>query len=135
LHQDVEFDTMLVDRTPQQVWFTAQCDEHLVEVPRVTRLASRRFHPMGKALAKLVAPASDRLICHGHTTLEEQFLDVTQTQLKAEIPAHGATDDFSWKTVTVIKGFRFFHRAILRDRPDNLTMPAAQAIAAAVVVE
>src|SRR5260370_13765809 len=51
LHQDVEFDAMLVDRTPQQVWFAAQCDEHLVEVPRVTRLASRRFHPMRKALA------------------------------------------------------------------------------------
>jgi hypothetical protein len=79
---------------------------------------------MGKALAKLVAPASDRLICHGHTTLEEQFLDVAQAQLKAEVPAHGATDDFSWKTVTVIKGFWFLHRAILRDRPDNLTMPA-----------
>jgi malonate-semialdehyde dehydrogenase (acetylating)/methylmalonate-semialdehyde dehydrogenase len=25
--------------------------------------------------------------------------------------------------VTVIKGFRFLHRAILRDRPDNLTIP------------
>ncbi|OTP79252.1 hypothetical protein PAMC26510_06100 [Caballeronia sordidicola] len=36
---------------------------------------------------------------------KEQFLDVAQAQLKAEIPAHGATDDRDWKTMTVIKRF------------------------------
>src|SRR5882757_5822569 len=84
LHQDVEFGAMLVDRTPQQVRFATQSDEHLVEVPRATRLASRRFDPVSEALTKLVAPASDRLVCHGHTALEQQFLDVAQTQLEAE---------------------------------------------------
>jgi hypothetical protein len=48
------------------------------------RLASRRFDPVSETLAKLIAPASDCLVCHGHTTLEEQFLDVAQAQLKAE---------------------------------------------------
>src|SRR3984893_9829890 len=114
---------MLVDRTPQQVRFATQRDEHLVEVPCATRLASRRFDPVSEALAKLIAPASDCLVCHGHTALEEQFLDVAQAQLKAEIPAHSATDDLGWETVTVIERFRFLHRAILRDRPSNLTTP------------
>ena len=75
---------MLVDRTPQQVRFATQRDEHFVEVPRATRLASRRFYAASKAFAKFVAPASDGLVCHGHTALEEQFLDVAQAQLKAE---------------------------------------------------
>src|SRR6202790_2325944 len=114
---------MLVDRTPQQVRFATQRDEHLVEVPCATRLASRRFDPVSEALAKLIAPASDCLVCHGHTALEEQLLDVAQAQLKAEIPAHSATDDLGWETVTVIERFRFFHHAILRDRPSNLTTP------------
>src|ERR1700730_9772499 len=114
---------MLVDRTPQQVRFATQRDEHLVEVPCATRLASRRFDPVSEALAKLIAPASDCLVCHGHTALEEQFLDVAQAQLKAEIPAHSATDDLGWETVTVIERFRFLHRAILRDPPSNLTAP------------
>jgi hypothetical protein len=123
LHQDVEFGAMLVDRTPQQVGFAAQRNEHLVKVPRAARIASRRFYAVSKALAKFVAPASDRLVCHGHTALEEQFLDVAQAQLKAEIPAHSATDYLGWETMTVIERFRFLHRAILRHRPNNLTTP------------
>jgi hypothetical protein len=78
---------------------------------------------VSEALAKLIAPASDCLVCHGHTALEEQFLDVAQAQLKAEIPAHSATDDFGWETVTVIERFRFLHHAILRDGASNLTTP------------
>jgi hypothetical protein len=49
-----------------------------------TGLAARGFHTVRKVLAKLVAPASDRFIAHDHPTLEEQFLDVAQAQLKAE---------------------------------------------------
>jgi hypothetical protein len=48
---------------------------------------------MSKALTELIAPAPDCLVCHSHTALEEQFLDVAQAQLKAKIPAYGATDD------------------------------------------
>jgi hypothetical protein len=78
---------------------------------------------VSEALAQLIAPASDCLVCHGHTALEEQFLDVAQAQLKAEIPAHSATDDLGWETVTVIERFRFLHHAILRDQASNLTTP------------
>ena len=42
---------------------------------------------------------------------------------KRKIPSNSAADDTSRETVPVIKRFRFFHRAILRDRPNNLTMP------------
>src|ERR1700709_1847111 len=78
---------------------------------------------MSEALAKLITPASDRLVSHDHPALEEQFLDVTQAQLKAKIPAHGATDDCGRKTGTVIERFRFL-LPILRDRPINLTIPS-----------
>jgi hypothetical protein len=45
---------MLVDRTPQQVRFATQRDEHLVEAPpRANRFASRRFYPVSKALPNL----------------------------------------------------------------------------------
>ena len=110
----------------QSVRFATQGDEHLVEVPCATGLASRCFRPVSKALAELVTPASDRLVGHDHPTLEEQLLDVAQARLKAEIPAYSATDDFSRETMTVIQRFRFLHRAILRDRLNNLTMPAPQ---------
>ena len=86
-------------------------------------LASRCFHPAGKAGAEFIAPASDCLVGHDHAALEEQLLNVAQAQLKAEIPAHSATDDLGWETVTVIERFGFLHHAILRDRAGNLTTP------------
>src|SRR4051812_10291580 len=102
---------MLVDRTPQQVRFATQRDEHLVEVPRATWLASRLFYPVSKALTKLAAPASDRLVCRGHTALEEQSVDVAQTQLEAEIPANCLADDRGREPMTVVKRFFFLHHA------------------------
>lgn len=66
LQQDVEFDGMLVDRTPQRIPFATKRDEHLVEVLRATRLASHRFHPMSKALIKLVT--QHRIVSYVTTT-------------------------------------------------------------------
>jgi hypothetical protein len=110
---------MLVHRAPQQVRFATQGDEHFVEVPGATRLASRGFHPVSTALAELVALTSDRLICHGHTALEKQLFDIAQAQLEAEVPAHGATDDGCQEAMTVIERFRFLYRIILRHRPQQ----------------
>jgi hypothetical protein len=81
---------------------------------------------MSKALTELIAPTSDRLVGHDHAALEEQLLNVAQAQVKAEIPTHSATDDAGRKTVTVIERFRLLHHVILRDRPNNLTMPKNQ---------
>jgi hypothetical protein len=50
-----------------------------------------------EVLTEFVAPASDRLVCHNYFALEELLLDVTQTQLEAKIPTHGAVDDFGRK--------------------------------------
>ena len=89
LHKDVKVGAVLVERTPQQIRFTAQRDEHLVKVLRAIRLA----------------------------------LDIAQTQLKVEMPAHSATDDLGWETMTVVERFRILHHAILRRWPNNLTTP------------
>jgi hypothetical protein len=67
-----------------------------------------------------------RGVCHDHPALEEQFLDVTQAQLKAKVPAHGTADDHTWKTVTAIKPVRCLHLAILREQPNNLTTPSIE---------
>ncbi|TDY16848.1 hypothetical protein B0G81_7972 [Paraburkholderia sp. BL6665CI2N2] len=58
-----------------------------------------------------------------HAAFEQQLLNVAQAQLKAEMPTHRATDDCSRKAVTVIEGFRFHHRAILREHLGNVTAP------------
>ncbi len=92
LQQDVEFDAVLVDCAPQQVRLATQGEEHLVEMPCATRLAARRFHPMGKTRAELLAPAANRLVADRHTALEQQLFDVAQAELKAKVPAHRMAD-------------------------------------------
>jgi hypothetical protein len=84
-------------------------------MPRAIGLAPRRFHPASQARTEFVAPAPDRLVRHDHAALEEQLFDVAQAQLEAEVPAHCATDNAGWETVTMIERFRFLHRANLRD--------------------
>lgn len=110
--------------------FFSQTHKHLIEMPPATRLASRRLNLESKALIEIVAPASHGLVppgvfsrgvYHNHAALEEQFLDDTQVQLKTEVPARRATDDAARKKVAAINRFRFLHRAVLRDRPINLT--------------
>jgi hypothetical protein len=64
---------VLVDCPPKQVRLATQGDEHLIEVPRATRLAARRFHLMGKARAELLAPAANRLVADRHAALEQQL--------------------------------------------------------------
>jgi len=103
LHQDVALYAMLVHRTPQQIRYATKRDKHLIQVPRVSWLGPRGFYPTSKAFAKLVAPAPDCLVCHDDPALEEQFFDVSQTQLEAEIPTHRATDDRGRETMTVIE--------------------------------
>jgi hypothetical protein len=92
-------------------------------VPRTTGLGSGRFHPASKTLTELIAPTSNRIVRHNHVALEKRFSNVAQAQLKAEVPAHRATDNLGWKAVTVIERFRFLHRATLSDHAPNLTVP------------
>ncbi len=85
---------------------------------------------MGEARAELVAPAPDRFITDNDAALEHQLFNVTQAQLKPEVPAHGAADDRGRKAVTVIERFCILHRAILRDSPSNVTTPVERVMQA-----
>lgn len=123
LQQDIEFDAVLVDCTPQQIRFASQGDEHLVEVPRATRFAARHFHPMDKACTELLAPAANRLVADRHAALEQQFFDVAQTELEPEVPTHRVADDRRRKPMAVIKRFCFLHDPMLRELHVNVTTP------------
>jgi hypothetical protein len=116
---------VLVNGAPQQVWFTTQGDEHLVEVPRATRLAACRFHTMGKARAKLLAPSANGLVADRYSALEQQLFDVAQAELEPKVPTHSMADDRCRKPVAVTKRFRFCHRVTLREHLANVTVPLA----------
>src|SRR5471032_1134514 len=93
-------------------------------------LAARRFHTVCGARTELIAPASDRFVADDNPALEQQFFDITQAELKSEIPAHRATDDRHRKAVTVVKRFCILHHAILLDHLSNVTVPSIAMAAA-----
>jgi hypothetical protein len=71
--------TAVIACPPQQVGFAAEPDENLVKMPCIAWLTACGFYLVGDALAELVTSAPDRLVRHGHTSLDWQFFDVTQT--------------------------------------------------------
>ncbi len=121
---------MLIDGSPQQIRLAAQRHEHLVEVPRTARLASRRFGALGESGAELLAPATDRFIRDYNATLEQQLLDVAQAQAESEIPANRAADDDGGEAMAMIKRLCLLHSVILPPplhQPDRASGSAAQA--------
>ncbi len=80
---------------------------------------------MCEARTEFIAPASDRFVADHNPALEQQLFDITQAELKPEIPAHRATDDSRRKAMTVVKRFCILHHAILLDHLSNVTTPSS----------
>src|SRR3954452_6430364 len=95
-------------------------------MPGAAWLPPRGLGALSESSAKLVAPATDRFVRDHDATLEQQLLDVAQTQAEPEVPANGAADDDSRETVAVIKRFGLLHRFILPphlQQPDSAGLP------------
>jgi hypothetical protein len=78
---------------------------------------------MREARAEFIAPAPDRFVTDDNPALGQQFFDITQAELKPEIPAHRAADDRHRKAMTVVERFCILHHAILPDHLSNVTVP------------
>lgn len=74
----------------------------LRQMPLGAGPATRRFHTVCQASTKLIAPGSDCFVVDHIPALEQQFFkffDITQAELKPEIPAYRATDDRCRKAI------------------------------------
>jgi hypothetical protein len=63
LQQDIELDAVLIDCSPQQIGFAAQCHEHFVEVPGRARRATRSLDAMREP-REVTRSGSDRAQLH-----------------------------------------------------------------------
>ena len=84
-------------------------------------LATHSLYTVREACAKLVGSARNCLVATNLAPLEKQLFNVTQLQLKPEMPTHRATGDMREKTVTLVQRFQFRHHGILRERISNVT--------------
>jgi hypothetical protein len=74
LHQNVQHDAMLVNSAPQIVQRALNADEHLIQVPGVSRPPPAQ--PRGEVGAELQAPVTNAFVGHHDPALRQDQLDV-----------------------------------------------------------
>jgi hypothetical protein len=76
LHEDIEHDPVLVYCPPEIMQHAVDPDEHLVEVPSVSRLGSPPPKPSSEVRAEFPAPVPNTLVAHDHAALGQDQLNV-----------------------------------------------------------
>ena len=104
LHQNVEYDPVLVDRAPQIVQHAAGADEHLIEMPGIAGLRSSPTQSSGEVRTEFQAPMPDALMGHNDAAFSQDQLDVTQTETEHVIQPDGMADDLGCKPMPRKRG-------------------------------
>ena len=104
LYQDVEDVGLRSASAPKGMPLTMDGEEHLIQVPLVTRLRAPAPHAIGILLAKLPTPLADGFMGHHHAALEQQFFHIAIAQGEAVLEPDSMTDDFTGKAVVFVTG-------------------------------
>jgi len=78
-------------------------EEHLIQVPLVTRPREICGANRWRKLTELETPFSDRLIRKGDTATGHQFFDIAKAQREAKVEPDAMADDLSGKAMKMIK--------------------------------
>jgi len=80
LHQNIQHDAVLIDRTPEIVRLAIDFHEDLIQVLFVARPGPPPAQLIGKGLAELLAPLADCFVGHAHPADQHHFFDITITE-------------------------------------------------------
>src|SRR5688572_19975993 len=106
LHENVQDMAILIDRPPQIMTLTLDCQKDLIEMPLIPGLRPAVAQLIGILLAKLTAPLADRFIGHDDTTSEQELFHVAVAETKAEVQPDAMADDFNGKTMMLVMGWK-----------------------------
>src|ERR1700761_3144972 len=77
LHENIEDDAVLIDRSPKVVSHSVDLEEDFVQMPFVTGPSTTSPQTGGVPSAELLAPAADRLIAEQYAPSRHQFFDIS----------------------------------------------------------
>jgi len=69
-----------------------------IQVPLISRPRPPTAQLVGELLAKLLAPAADRLIADLYAAQEHHLFDSTEAQGKADVQQHAVSNDLGGRT-------------------------------------
>ena len=117
LHENVLHDAMLVNSAPQIVQHAPNADEHLVQVPGVSRLRPLSAQPRGELSAELQSPMPNAFVGHHDAALRQDQLDVAKTEAEDVREPDRVADDLGRKPVRGIGGALRSHVGSLAHLP------------------
>jgi hypothetical protein len=85
LDQDVQYDSVLIDSSPEPVAFTADLERYLVQMPLVAGSHSSSTQPCSEGRAELRAPLANRLVADDDPAFGKQILNVTKAQMESKV--------------------------------------------------
>ena len=109
LYKHIKRVTVLVNGPPQVVQFAPDRDEHFIKEPSVAKPTPALLQLARIFWPKSVAPLSDRFVGNLDPTFRQEIFDVTVAEAEAVVQPNGVTDDFRWKSLSMIVCFGVFH--------------------------
>jgi len=109
LNQDIEHDSMLVDRTPEPMFLAGDADHDFIEMPFVSGCRTTA-DLVSKILTELQRLLPHGLITDLDTSGRQHLLDHAQAKREPEVQPNGVADHLSRKAVAgVARGTDRFH--------------------------
>jgi hypothetical protein len=119
LSENVEHNTVLIHGTPKIMLYSADPDEHLIEIPLIPRSWPPAAQAVGKAPAEFLAPATNGLVGDDDTPLGQKELNVPEAEAEHVIQPNRMADDVSGKAVAIVRiGWRLHPITLAGLRPD-----------------
>ena len=113
LDQDIEDVAVFVYGSPQVLLAAVECDEQLIEMPRISEAPASLPKSSSIRTAERSTPPSDRLIGDRDASLGQEVLNIPKTEAEAKVEPDSVRDDVGRESIAVVAGRRTDHPATL----------------------
>ena len=113
LDEDMDQVTVLVNRTPEILALTVDCDEDFVQEPRVSESTLSALQRPGVVGAELPAPLPNGFVRHDDAPFGQQIFDIPEAQTVSVVQPHGVADDVRRKAMPKVTGSSRVHPGIV----------------------
>jgi hypothetical protein len=119
LQKYIDHLTVLVNSSPQIVLFTLNFHEYFIYIESVTIALVISTKSLGEFGAELRAPKADGLIAHRNTTLGQQILNISMTQIESVVEPNSVANYRGRESMALIGD----HLLIVRRKPLTCQYP------------
>jgi hypothetical protein len=103
MNQNVENESILIDRPPKPMLLAAHRDDNLVKMPFVAANGSTATNAIWVFPTEFLSPMANGFVTDCNAPRCQHFFDHPQAQRKPEIEPNRVANDFGWEAMTTIE--------------------------------